>query len=110
MEAKSTNDGSDKEGNSKILNTGTIYLISDSRWLSPINIVFKKTGITIIKNDDWEMVFTCVKNGWRVCIDYRKLNASTRKYHFLLPFIDQMLEQLARKSHYCCRDGYSGFY
>lgn len=56
------------------------------------------------------MVPTSVQNGWKVCIDYRKLNASTRRDHFPLPFIDQMLEQLIEKSHYCCLDGYSEFY
>ncbi|KAL0413224.1 UNVERIFIED_CONTAM: Retrovirus-related Pol polyprotein from transposon.6 [Sesamum radiatum] len=42
--------------------------------------------------------------------DYRKLNAATRKDHFSLPFIDQMLERLIGRSHYCCLDGYSGFH
>ncbi|KAL7602743.1 hypothetical protein Lser_V15G15410 [Lactuca serriola] len=69
-----------------------------------------KTGITVVENNKGMMVPTRVQNGWRVCIDYRKLNASTRKDHFPLPFIDQMLERLAGKSHYCCLDGYSGFH
>ncbi|CAL8988123.1 unnamed protein product, partial [Prunus brigantina] len=47
--------------------------------------------------------------GWRVCIDYRKLNTATSKDHFPLPFIDQMLERLAGHSHYCFLDGYSGY-
>ena len=45
-----------------------------------------------------------------MCIDYRKLNKATRKDHFPLPFIDQMLERLAKHSHYCYLDGYSGFF
>ena len=47
--------------------------------------------------------------GWRVCIDYRKLNDATRKDHFLLPFIDQMIEKLSGHEYYCFLDGYSGY-
>ncbi|RDY06194.1 hypothetical protein CR513_09856, partial [Mucuna pruriens] len=49
-----------------------------------------------------------IHNSWRVCIDYRNLNQATRKDHFPLPFIDHALEKLARKSHYCFLDGFSG--
>nr|XP_027124163.1 uncharacterized protein LOC113740845 [Coffea arabica] len=93
----------------KLLDTGIIYPISDSKWVSPVQVVPKKTGITVIENPKGELVLTRVQNGWRVCTDFRKLNALTRKDHFPLPFIDQMLERLARKSHYCCLDGFSGF-
>nr|GEZ46590.1 retrovirus-related Pol polyprotein from transposon 17.6 [Tanacetum cinerariifolium] len=48
--------------------------------------------------------------GWRVCIDYRKLNEATRKDHFPLPFIDQMLERLAGNEYYCFLDGFSGYF
>ena len=44
-----------------------------------------------------------------VCIDYRRLNAATKKDHFPLPFIDQMLERLAGHKYYCFLDGYSGY-
>jgi hypothetical protein len=44
-----------------------------------------------------------------MCIDYRKLNKATRKDQFLLPFIDEMLERLAKHSYFCFLDGYSGF-
>nr|XP_016460517.1 PREDICTED: uncharacterized protein LOC107783989 [Nicotiana tabacum] len=47
--------------------------------------------------------------GWRVCIDYRRLNKSTRKDHFPLSFIDQMLDRLARHEYYCFLDGYSEY-
>ncbi|KAK5824981.1 hypothetical protein PVK06_019780 [Gossypium arboreum] len=94
----------------KLLDAGMIYPISDSNWVSPVHVVPKKTGVTVVKNQLGELVPTRVQNGWRVCIDYRKLNAATRKDHFPLPFIDQMLERLAGKSHYCCLDGYSGFF
>ena len=56
------------------------------------------------------LILTRTVTGWRVCIDYRKLNTTTRKDHFPLPFIDQMLDRLARHLHLCFLDGYSGYY
>ncbi|XP_040947366.1 uncharacterized protein [Gossypium hirsutum] len=94
----------------KLLDARMIYPISDSDWVSPVHVVPKKTGVTVVKNSSGELVPTRVQNGWRVCIDYRKLNAATRKDHFSLSFIDQMLERLVGKTHYCCLDGYSGFF
>nr|GFD05808.1 reverse transcriptase domain-containing protein [Tanacetum cinerariifolium] len=55
---------------------------------SPIHCVPKKGGMTVIKNDEKELVPTRLVTGWRVCIDYRKLNEATRKDHFPLPFMD----------------------
>nr|GEX49677.1 reverse transcriptase domain-containing protein [Tanacetum cinerariifolium] len=65
----------------KLLDAGLIYPISDSPWVSPIHCVPKKGGMTVIKNDENELVPTHLVTGWRVCIDYRKLNEATRKYH-----------------------------
>ncbi|KAM2474176.1 hypothetical protein PS1_006912 [Malus domestica] len=79
----------------KLLDCGVIYPISDSRWVSPIQCVPKKSGVTVVENAENELVPTRIQIGWRVCIDYRKLNATTRKDHFPLPFLDQMLERLA---------------
>ena len=93
----------------KLLDCGVIYPISDSHWVSPVQVVPKKSGVTVVKNEDNELVPTRIQTGWRVCIDYRKLNATTRKDHFPLPFIDQMLERLAGHSFYCFLDGYSGY-
>ncbi|XP_028763644.1 uncharacterized protein LOC114721918 [Neltuma alba] len=73
-------------------------------------VVAKKSRLTIVKNDNDELIPTRVQNSWRVCIDYRKLNEATRKNHFPLPFIDKMLERLAGKSHYCFLDGLSGYF
>ena len=42
-------------------------------------------------------------------IDFRKLNKATRKDHYPLPFIDQMLEILSKHAQFCFLDGYSGF-
>nr|GFB75929.1 reverse transcriptase domain-containing protein [Tanacetum cinerariifolium] len=78
----------------KLLDAGLIYPISDSPWVSPIHCVPKKGGMTVIKNNENELVPTRLVTGWRVCIDYRKLNEATRKDHFPLPFMDQMLERL----------------
>ena len=77
--------------------------------LSPVQVVPKKSGVTVIKNDSNELVPTKIKTKWRVCIDYRKLNSATRKDHFPLPFIDQMLERLVGHEYYCFLDGYSGY-
>ncbi|CAN6583894.1 unnamed protein product [Malus baccata var. baccata] len=84
------------------------YSIVD-HWVSPIQVVPKKSGITVVKNEENELVPTRILTGWRVCIDYRKLNATTRNDHFPLPFIDQMLERLVGHSFYCFLDGYSGY-
>ena len=72
----------------KWLNAGFIYAISDSPWVSPVHVVPKKGGFTVIRNDRNELIPTRTVTGWRVCIDYRKLNTATRKDHFPLPFID----------------------
>jgi hypothetical protein len=77
--------------------------------VSPIHVVPKKAGITVIKNKENELVPTRVQSEWRVCIDYRKLNYATRKDHFPLPFIYQMVERLAGHAYYCFLDGYSGY-
>ncbi|KAM1116282.1 hypothetical protein TB1_006282 [Malus domestica] len=89
----------------KLLDCGVIYPISDSRWVLPIQCVLKKSGVTVVTNAENELVPTRIQTGWRVCIDYRKLNATTKKDHFPLPFIDQML-----KREICSFLGHAGFY
>ncbi|CAN6723342.1 unnamed protein product [Malus baccata var. baccata] len=76
----------------KLLDVGIIYPISDSKWISPVQVVPKRSGVTVVKNEASELVPTCVQNSLRVCTDYRKINSTTRKDHFPVPFIDQMLE------------------
>ncbi|RDX86385.1 hypothetical protein CR513_32281, partial [Mucuna pruriens] len=71
----------------KLLTVGIIYPISDSQWVSLIQI----------------------QNSWRVCIDYRRFNQATRKDHFPFLFIDQVLEKLLGKSHYYFLDSFSGY-
>ncbi|CAN6544182.1 unnamed protein product [Malus baccata var. baccata] len=80
----------------KLLDCGVIYPISDSRWVSPVQCVPKKSGVTVVANAENELVPQRIQTGWRVCIDYRKLNTTTRKDHFPLPFIDQMLERFIK--------------
>ncbi|GKB60765.1 reverse transcriptase domain-containing protein [Tanacetum coccineum] len=94
----------------KLLDSGLIYPISDNSWVSPIRVVPKKGGMTIVLNDNNELIPSRTITGWRVCIDYRKLNDATQKDHFPLPFIDQMLEHLCGNEYYCFLDGFSGFF
>ncbi|KAK9042696.1 hypothetical protein V6N11_017761 [Hibiscus sabdariffa] len=93
----------------KWLDAGIIYPISDSEWVCPVQCVPKKGGITVISNEKNELIPTRTVTGWRVYMDYRKLNKATRKDHFPLPFIDKMLDRLAGKQFYCFLDGYSGY-
>ena len=94
----------------KLLQAGIIYPISDSPWVSPTQVVPKKSGITVVQNDKGEEVATRLTLGWRVCIDYRKLNVVTRNDHFSLPFIDQVLERVSGHLFYCFLDSYSGYF
>ncbi|GJR86300.1 reverse transcriptase domain-containing protein [Tanacetum coccineum] len=66
--------------------------------------------MTVVLNDNNEVIPSRTVTRWRVCIDYRKLNDATRKDHFPLPFIDQMLEHLSENEYYCFLDGFSGFF
>ena len=93
----------------KWLNPGFIYAISNSHWVSPVHVVPKKDGFIVIMNERNELIPIRTVTGWRVCIDYIKLNTTTRKDHFPLPFIDQILDRLAGHPHFCFLDGYSGY-
>ncbi|XP_071699273.1 uncharacterized protein [Rutidosis leptorrhynchoides] len=93
----------------KWLDAGIIFPISDSQWVSPTQTVPKKAGITVIETEEGEKITTRPVTGWRVCIDYRKLNAATSKDHFPLSFIDQIIEKLSGQKFYCFLDGYSGY-
>jgi hypothetical protein len=93
----------------KLLDAGIIYPVPQSEWVSPVHCVPKKGGSTVVKNEKNELIPQRTVNGWRMCIDYPKLNKATRKDHFSLPFIDEMLERLANHTYFCFLEGYSGF-
>jgi len=93
----------------KLLDAGMIYPISDSTWMSHVHVVPKKGGMAMVANEKNELIPTRTVTGWRICIDYRRLNQATRKDHSPLPFMDQMIERLVGQSFYCFLDGYSGY-
>nr|GEZ05119.1 zinc finger, CCHC-type [Tanacetum cinerariifolium] len=71
----------------KLLHAGIIYPIEDSPWLSHVYCVPKKGGMTVVTNEKSELVPTKTVTGWRVCIDYNKLNETTgtKRPHLLVP-------------------------
>ena len=93
----------------KWLDAGVIYPISDSAWVSLVQVVPKKGGTTLIKTDKNTFMPSRTVTSWRICIDYQKLNKATRKDHFPLSFLYQMLDRLVRHEYYCFLDGYSGY-
>nr|GEV66570.1 reverse transcriptase domain-containing protein [Tanacetum cinerariifolium] len=94
----------------KLLNARMIYPISDSPWVSPVHCVPKKGGMTVASNENNELIPRRLVTSLRVCIDYRKSNDATRKDHFPLPFMDQMLERLAGNEFYCFLDGFLRYF
>nr|GEW25983.1 reverse transcriptase domain-containing protein [Tanacetum cinerariifolium] len=59
--------------------------------------------MTVVANENNELIPTRLVTVWRVCMDYRKLNDATRKDHF-------PLERLAGNEFYCFLDGFSGYF
>jgi hypothetical protein len=94
----------------KLLNAGVIYPVSNSERVSPVQVVPKKGGMTVIYNEKNELIPQRTVTSWWMCIDYRKLDKDTWKDHFPLPFNDEMLERLANHSFFCYLDGYSGYH
>ncbi|MCO5574642.1 hypothetical protein L7F22_028431 [Adiantum nelumboides] len=76
----------------KLLSASFIYPIEDSEWVSPVVVTPKKNG------------------KWRVCVDYKPLNAATKRDHFPLPFKDEILNEVAGYERYTMCDGYSGYF
>jgi len=91
----------------KLLHAGIIYVVPHSEWVSHVQVVPKKGGMTIVQNEKNELR---IITGWQMYIDYRKLNKATKKDQFPLPFIDEMLERLANHSFFCFLDGYSRYH
>jgi len=73
-------------------------------------VVPKKGEMTVIENNKNKLIPQRTGTGWRMCIDYQKLNVATKKDHFLVPFIDEMLEWLAKHSLFYFLDGYSRYH
>jgi len=63
----------------------------------------------VITNEKNKLILTRTITSWRMCIDYRKYNSMTRKDHFPLPCMDQILERIVGHEFYCFLDGYSGY-
>ena len=76
----------------KWLQAGFIYAISDSPWVSLVQCVPKRGGMTVVQNEKNELLSTRTITGWRVCINYKKINKATRKDHYPLPFLNHMLD------------------
>ena len=74
-----------------------------------MHVVPKKAGVTMTVNDRDKEIQTHLPTKWRVCIDYQKLNAATKKDHFSFPSIDQILDRLAGQTYFCFLDGYSRY-
>ncbi|CAA7045980.1 unnamed protein product [Microthlaspi erraticum] len=109
-ETKSKPERCGEEGDNETLGSWSDIPYLGQYMGEPVHVVPKKGGVTVIRNENEELIPTRTITGHRMCIDYRKLNAATRKDHFPLPFIDQMLERLANHPYYCFLDGYSGFF
>ncbi|XP_049387509.1 uncharacterized protein LOC125851820 [Solanum stenotomum] len=93
----------------KWLDAGIVYPISNSKWVSPVQCVPKKGGMTVVTNEKNKLIPTRTVTGWRICMDYRKLNDTTRKDHYPVPFIDQMLDRMAGQEYNCFLDDYLGY-
>ena len=94
----------------KLLQVGIIYPISDSTYVSPTQVVPKKSGVITVHNEKGDEIPTRLTIDWRVCIDYRRLNEVTIKDRFPLPFMDQLLERIFGQPFYYFLDGYSGYF
>ena len=93
----------------KWLDAGVIYPISNSAWVSLEQVMPKNGGKIVIKTENNTLLPSRTVTGWRICIDYRKLNKATCKDHFPLPLLDQMLDRLAGHEYYRFLDGYSEY-
>nr|GEW71477.1 reverse transcriptase domain-containing protein [Tanacetum cinerariifolium] len=90
--------------------TALITVLKSHKRAIAWNLYDIKGGFIVVENEDNALIPTRLFMSWRVCIDYRKLNEATRKDHFPLPFMDQMLERLAGNQYYYFLDGFSGYF
>jgi hypothetical protein len=75
----------------KLLDARIIYPVSHNEWVSPVQVVPKKGGMMVVENSKNELIPQRTVTRWRMCIDYKKLDKATKKGHFPLPSIDEML-------------------
>jgi hypothetical protein len=94
----------------KLIKARVIYHVFNSEWVNPVRVVPKEGGMTVVCNEKNELIPQWMVTCWHKYIDYRKLNKATRKDHFPLPFIDEMLERLANHSLFCYLDGHSSYH
>nr|GEW65714.1 reverse transcriptase domain-containing protein [Tanacetum cinerariifolium] len=94
----------------KLLDAGLIYPNSDSPWVSPVHCILKKGGFIAVENEENELIPTCLVTGWRVCINYCKLNEATRKDYFPLPFHGSNAREISGNQYYCFLDGFFGYF
>lgn len=85
----------------KWLDTRVIYQIFNSDWVIPVQCMPKKDGMTVVANEENELIPMWTMMGSQICMDYRKLIVATKKNHFPLHFIDQMLNHLVGNKYYC---------
>ena len=77
-----------------------IYPISDSKWVSPVHCIPKKGGVSLVTNENNDLVPTRAVIGYGMCVDFRKLNKWTKKDHYRLPFINEILQRLANNRYF----------
>ena len=88
-----------------LLDAGVIYSILDCKWASPIHCIPKKGGVSLVTNENNDLVPTRAVIGYGMCVDFRKLNKWTKKDHYSLPFINEILQRLANNSYFCYLEG-----
>ena len=93
----------------KQYHAGIIYPISDSSWVSPIQVVPKERGMIVVNSENNELIPKRTMTRWRMCIDYKRLDDATRNDQFPFLFIDQMLERLGRHAYYYFLDDNSSY-
>ena len=93
----------------KWLDVRVIYPISDCPWVSLVQVVPKKGGMDVMRTETNVLLPSRTVIGWRICIDYIKLNKAICKDQFSFLFLDQMLDKLVGHDYYYFLDRYSGY-
>ena len=88
----------------RLLESGVIYPISDSKWVNHVHSIPKHGGITTIQNDKDEVLPSRTITEYKMCVDFRKLNKITIKEHQPLLFMEQIIDRITSNSYYCLLD------